>query len=153
MQGQENRRATAEKQRRNSLPTEKGEQHPSSAQIRVAAETGSINTKEISSISTQIPTSSRNKLNQIKRNLIHLGANPDQQQNKTYTARFSSQDERPAGHQQTRKDAEDFPKEKRCETLHKKQFQKQRATYRMHTGSRNYELGDFKKLLQPARFF
>ena len=35
------------------------------------------------SISAQISTSSRTKLNEFKRSVIHLGANSDQQQNKT----------------------------------------------------------------------
>ena len=39
--------------------------------------------KEVSSISAQIPTSNGTRLNEFKRNAIHLGANPEQQRNKT----------------------------------------------------------------------
>ena len=41
-----------------------------------------MNSKEVSSISAQIPTSSGTRLNEFKRSVIHLGANPDQQQKK-----------------------------------------------------------------------
>ena len=37
----------------------------------------------MSSISAQIPTSNKTRLNEFKRSIIHLGANPDQQRNTT----------------------------------------------------------------------
>ena len=37
----------------------------------------------VRAMSAQIPTSNKTRLNEFKRSVIHLGANPDQQRNKT----------------------------------------------------------------------
>ena len=49
---------------------------PSRRKSRPATEQDWMNSKEVSSISAQTPTSSGTRLNEFKRSFIHLGANP-----------------------------------------------------------------------------
>ena len=71
----------------------------------------------------------------------------------TYTARFSSQDERPTDRQKTREDPQHSPKEERGEMHNKEQFQKQRATCRIDTSSRNHELEKVQAIHTPRKIF